>query len=309
MCELDAVLRRSAKGKQPGWDGVPYEVLQRLGPLMKARLLTALNGLWLADTTVPSWKETIGVPLPKKDAPQGPDDFRQVSLIVTMGKVMEGLVHLRLQHLLDGPHKKLSPMQLGFRHHTSAMQQVVRLVQATHNAWKRKWDVVCVTLDIEKAFDTMWPEGVVCKLGRKGVKGRILRWILNYLRGRTTRARVGDVVGPPASIDLGIQQGGILGPLLFDVIMDDIPIPLHSGGLFADDAGVWMAVPRDNGTHSNSSSNSSSSNNNSNNNYHYHYHYHYSSNHYHYSNKHVWMRWRVCKPSLTMCMSGVECGD
>jgi Reverse transcriptase (RNA-dependent DNA polymerase) len=90
----------------------------------------------------------------------------------------------------------------------------------------------------------MWGVGLIVKLHRLGVRGRMLTWVDAYMRGRQCRAVVEGVAAEPKAWDLGIGQGGILGPLLFVAYYSDLPIPPGSGGKYADDCNVRRAVGR-----------------------------------------------------------------
>ncbi len=243
--ELDSVLAQLPRQKAAGWDGIPYELLAALGPTMRARVLLCLNGLWVSGGVPDNWKEAILIPLAKKDSPTKSDDFRPVSLLVCLCKILESLIHKRLEWVLDGRVKHLPPNDLGFRRHSSAVQQVLRAVQAAHEAWARGDDLALVLLDVDKAFDTLWGPGLIVKMHRQGVRGKMLLWIDNYLKGRKCRAVVEGALASERDWDLGIGQGGILGPLFFVVYFSDLPVLPESGGKYADDGSVWHVIGRD----------------------------------------------------------------
>ena len=244
ISELDGILNQLPAGKAAGWDGIPYELLTALGPEMRARVLQCLNGLWVSGGVPSEWKEAILIPLAKKESASKVEDFRPVSLLVCLCKVLEALIHRRLEWVLDGRVKLLPPNDLGFRRHATAVQQVVRATQAAHEAWARGEDLAVVMLDVDKAFDTLWGVGLVVKMHRLGVRGRMLQFIDNYLRGRLCRAVIEGEVAASRMWDLGIGQGGILGPLFFVVYFSDLPVLPSSGGKYADDSSVWHVISR-----------------------------------------------------------------
>ena len=107
-------------------------------------------------------------------------------------------------------------------------------------------DLLVILLDIDKAFDTLWGQGLVVKLHRLGIRGRMLKWVDSYMRGRTCRATVRGALAEPKEWDLGIGQGGILGPLFFIIYCADMPVPTTEGGKYADDVALWKRIARDN---------------------------------------------------------------
>lgn len=245
ITELDSILDRLPKGKAAGWDGISYELLTVLGPIMKSRVLMCINGLWVAGGVPDNWKEAVLVALAKTESPTKVEDFRPVSLLVCLCKIHEALVHHRIEWVLDGRIKKLQPNDLGFRHNATAVQQVLRATQNAHEAWERGKDLALVLLDVDKAFDTMWGVGLIVKLFRLGIRGRMLRWIDDYMKGRKCRAVVEGELSRDRTWDLGIGQGGILGPLFFVIYFSDMPLPPKSGGKFADDGSLWQPLSRD----------------------------------------------------------------
>ena len=243
--ELDKCIAGLPAGKAPGWDGIPYEVIAALGQDMRVRLLRAINGMWVTGGVPDSWKAAILIGIPKKAAPLKGEDYRPVSLLISICKLTEALIKGRLQWVLDGKDKALPPCDLGFRKHADAQQQVLRATQAAHTAWAQKKDLVLVQLDQDKAFDTMWGVGLIVKLFRYRVRGRLLRWIAEYMRpGRQGRTALEGEVSDPKSWDLGIGQGGVLGPILFVIFFSDFPITPEAGGKYADDSEIWMELSR-----------------------------------------------------------------
>ena len=242
--ELDAILARVPKGKAAGWDGISYELLAALGPEMRSRVLSCINGLWVAGGVPEDWKEAVLVGLGKTESPTKAEDFRPVSLLVCLCKIHEALVHHRVEWVLDGRIKKLPPNDLGFRHNSTAVHQVLRATQQAHEAWERGCDLALVMLDVDKAFDTMWGVGLIVKLFRLGIRGRMLRWIDDYMKRRKCRAVVEGELSRDKTWDLGIGQGGILGPLFFVIYFSDMPLPPQSGGKFADDGSLWQRLSR-----------------------------------------------------------------
>ena len=87
-----------------------------------------------------------------------------------------------------------------------------------------------IYLDLSSAFDRVHHVGLLSKLAGPGVNCSILAWIRNYLFNRRTYVRVGDVLSDPCLMDAGCPQGVILSPLLFNIMLSDLPV---------DDA-VWV---------------------------------------------------------------------
>ena len=100
-----------------------------------------------------------------------------------------------------------------------------------------------VFCDISKAFDKVWHKGLLFKLRQNGIKGKLLAWISNYLSSRKQRVQINSSTSSLLSVNAGVPQGSVLGPLLFLVYVNDIAENLLSlVRLFADDSSLFFSA-------------------------------------------------------------------
>ena len=100
-----------------------------------------------------------------------------------------------------------------------------------------------VFCDISKAFDKVWHKGLLFKLRQNGIKGNLLAWISNYLSSRKQRVQINSSTSSLLSVNAGVPQGSVLGPLLFLVYVNDIADNLLSlVRLFADDSSLFFSA-------------------------------------------------------------------
>jgi hypothetical protein len=161
-------------------------------------------------------------------------------------------IHLaRLSTELLSPHCCSSKQhQFGFRQKRNTTDSLLFLTQHIHSAWDTNFDLLFISFDIEKAFDSVWIEGLLYKLHfQKKLTGPLLSVIKNFLTQRNSLARMGNHHSHSISPDLGTPQGCVLSPTLFDIFIDDLlsalPTSLYAL-LYADDSALFVKIPRGN---------------------------------------------------------------
>ena len=116
----------------------------------------------------------------------------------------------------------------GFKPLDSAMNQLLMVTHKIYMALEHGQDVIMVFLDISKAFDRVWHDGLVHKLKIFGIAGNLLKWLTNYLKDRLQRVVINGANSDWIKILAGVPQGSILGPLLFLIYVNDITLDIHS---------------------------------------------------------------------------------
>ena len=171
------------------------------------------------------------------------ESYRPVSLSTCVGKLMERLINTRLMwHLEDKKH--ITPEQAAFRQDRSTEDQITYIAQAIENAFQGKKHTFAVWIDLEKAFDKVWKEGLKLKLPQCGVAGRMFKWIGQYMHNRKAKVQIKQHLSKKRTLRQGVSQGGVLSPTLFLIFLRDI---LHSmpqniqGAICADDLALWCS--------------------------------------------------------------------
>ena len=187
-------------------------------------------------------KSCIVVPVHKKHEKNL--KYRPISLLPIFGKILEKLMYDSIcSHLVS--YDLLNPNQSGFRPGDSTINQ---LISITHTIFKAfdcnpPLDVRSVYLDISKAFDRVWHDGLMYKLKRCGVSGQLLVLIPSFLKDRKQRTVLNGKNSNWGDISAGVPQGSILGPLFFLVYINDLSADLKCNvKLFADDTSLFTVV-------------------------------------------------------------------
>lgn len=233
---------QSGSNTSPGRDGLCYELLKHLDDSVLIEILALFNSVWKEGKLPVEWKHAVVVPVlkPGKDA-SSPSSYRPIALTSVLCKIMERMVTNRLVYFLENK-GHFAAYQNGFRTGRSTMESVALLDHDIKKAFQNREVMVSVFLDIERAYDSLWKDGLLIKLYDAGIRGRMFNWIKDFLKERTIQVRIGGTSSKSVKIGNGTPQGSVISPVLFNVMINDIFDQVGTGfgkSLFADDGAIW----------------------------------------------------------------------
>ena len=186
------------------------------------------------------WKRTNVIPVHKRGSRQSQQNYRPISLL-PIWKIFEKLIFEAIYcHLCDND--LLSVNQSGFRPGDSTINQLLAITHRIYSGFEEmpSKESRTVFLDLSKAFDRVWHEGLLYKLECSGISGNLLYLISNFLSNREQRALLNGNSSEWKRISAEVPQGSVPGPLFFLVYINDILEHIHSEiKLFADDASLF----------------------------------------------------------------------
>ncbi|VDI60877.1 Hypothetical predicted protein [Mytilus galloprovincialis] len=244
MSEMKQSIRKLKKKKSPGPDNITNEMLQHLGNSSLNTLLDIFNLSWRQGQVPQCWKDAIMMPILKKGKNKSKaSSYRPISLTSSCCKLLERIINKRMHMYLESENI-IGNEQAGFRQYKSTEDQTTHLSQVVEDAFQSKKVTLAVFVDLQRAFDKVWKDGLLAKMLRYGISGRMYKWTKSYLYNRRARVLVDGQCGQKVLLKQGVPQGGVLPPTLFILFMNDLVPELPKGvqsALYADDLVLWCS--------------------------------------------------------------------
>ena len=233
---------KALKNTSPGSDDIENVFIRELPTSYLDFLLRLINKSWIEETMPESWKFALLVPILKagKDS-MSKASYRPISMLSCIGKLMGRMVNDRLDWHIER-NLLLSQAQAGFRKQHSTYDQLTLLENKIKKSLSLNQHCLAVFLDLAGAFDAVNHTVVLFKLRKIGISGRMLGWLQSYLLDRKFAVQYNGAMSSTRPIKTGVPQGGLLSPLLFNVLMSDLPV--EDGiqmSLYADDIAIFAS--------------------------------------------------------------------
>jgi len=237
---VESILRGLDTSKASGPDDTPSYILKECASAL-APSLSQLFNLSMATGDIPSqWKSANVVPVHKKESKRNVSNYRPVSLLCIVSKVMERCVFNSIYPFLQN---QISEHQHGFVSGRSSATQLSEMYHTVGSTLDNRGQTDVVFLDFAKAFDSVPHELLLHKLMSFGINGRLLNWFKTYVSNRKQRVIIEGEHSKWLPVLSGVPQGSILGPLLFVLYINDLPeCTLSHVKLFADDAKCYRKI-------------------------------------------------------------------
>ena len=224
-----------------GPDSIPPFILKHFKQLFSTPLCHIFN-MSLAEGVYPyHWKISRVTPIPKTTDKSAVEGYRPIAILSSPAKIFENVLHKLIYSQVE---KYLCNYQHGFRCKRSVNTNLLTITEYISKHLDNKRQVDVLYFDFCKAFDRVNNDILLLKLSAIGFCPNLLRLLADYLRDRQQFVRLGIYVSRPYHTRSGVSQGSILGPLLFLLMVNDLPSSAKFAEclLYADDLKLYSVV-------------------------------------------------------------------
>ena len=238
--EIKVAVKQLKNMKAPGFDSIFNLVLKKQSDRFFQHLANIFNKCLQIGYFPTNWKLGKVIPIlkPQKD-PTSPKSYRPISLLSSLSKLFEKVIYSRLLQFTSENNTILNE-QFGFRKGHNTTHQLTRVTKIIKQNKIESKSTAMALLDVEKAFDNVWHDGLIHKLHLFGFPMYLIKIIKNYLSQRSFKVFLNGICSDLFDIVAGVPQGSIIGPLLYNIFTSDLPTLPGNGvvSLFADDTAV-----------------------------------------------------------------------
>ena len=230
--EICTAIQALKTKKASGEDMIVNEMLKG-GKILLLRPLAKLFNSVLETGTFPQyWSRSYIVPIHKSGRKDDPNNYRGIAISSCLGKLFSSILNKRLSTFME-ENEILKPNQTGFRKKYRTADNIFILKTLISKYTQSGKRLFACFVDLSKAFDSVWHHGLLFKLLSKGISGKFFD-IMNSLYNQSeacVKTKIG--LSETFPIEIGVRQGCVLSPSLFNLYISDLVNDLNTGDLDA----------------------------------------------------------------------------
>jgi len=233
---------KKLSNKAPGQDKITANMLKNSSFKITLQIYYIIKKSMQLGYFPKIWKTALVLAFPKPGKAQtSPTSYRPISLLSVISKIYEKIIHTQIMKHLE-TYKIIINEQFGFRSRHSTVAQLLRITEYFALEMNKKRYSAMLLLDLQKTFDSVWHQGLLYKLHVMEVPDSIIKILRSYLTNRNFIVNFCGQRSSAYDVGAGVPQGSVLGPVLFNIFINDIPKSRNSGlAVYADDTAVFAS--------------------------------------------------------------------
>lgn len=234
------------RSKAVGHDGIGRELIIPLLEVILPYITHVINFSITSNYFPDAWKYAHIIPIPKKVVSCDLKDYRPISILPFLSKVLERVVHRQLSQYLQS-NNLLTPFQSGFRTAHSTCTALIKIIDDIRSSIDQRKLTLLTLLDFSNAFNCVDHDIILAIMRSQNLSQSASEWFLSYLGGRQQRIQIDDIFSDWTNIEAGVPQGGVLSPLLFSIFINSLVshLSFSSFHLYADDVQLYLSFSPD----------------------------------------------------------------
>ena len=230
--EVQAAARLAHRGKAAGEDGITYEHIIFGGDFLYKLLAKLFNAVLQFSFAPREMKKGVIISLFKggRKKRDNPDSYRAITLTPVVTKLLERILLTRIE-LFDNIRPQIHHLQGGFQKNFGCLMTSFMLRELVFHAKENSSKLYVCFLDVKKAFDCVWHDGLFYKLYRSGINKRIFKVFQNLFTGMKSCVKCQNCKSGWFSVLRGTGQGRVISPPFYLVFINDLMYELENSKL------------------------------------------------------------------------------
>ena len=244
ISEVYCAINMLKRNKAAWSDLLVNEYFVEANDIIASHLVDLFNAILDSGYFPEKWTEGIIIPVFKKGNPDDANNYRGITLVSCLSKLFTGILNKRIIDWAE-ENNVISDSQFGFRRGRSTTDAIFLLQSLIQKVLNQKGRLYCAFVDLQKAFDSVYLNGLWFKLYKLGIDGQLLRVIRDMYDKVKSCVRHCNSFSEFFECSIGLRQGEVISPVMFSMFLEDLELFLQddiNSGLSIDDITIILLL-------------------------------------------------------------------